>query len=407
MYSLAAKLVSLLYSLFSLFPMQKKITFFSRQGRAMSLDFRMLSDGVRRLCPEARVEVCTIEPESKGRVSFALSTPKTLFHVATSRVCVLDGYIPAVSIPRIDSRTCVVQLWHAMGAIKKFGYQSLGTKAGRSEELARSLSMHKNYDWIVSAGKGAIPAYAEAFGYDRSRILPLGMPRMDYLLDRSEGSPRLRNVRLIADEKPWLENDGLLKILYAPTLRKGESYSGWMTKEVKKLSDAFGVYDCELIVAGHPLNDACSEVDLGTCSNIRFVEGVQTIDLLEFADCVLTDYSAVAFEAGLLEKPVWFYVPDIEEYRRSPGLNVDPLIEFPNVSFFDPDCLVQAMALSGLLPRGSAGLGECRDGGDSVGYDDFAIFMNRYFGAVHEGYTDKLSVFIRECYLGALKDRLG
>lgn len=86
---------------------------------------------------------------------------------------------------------------------------------------------------------------------------------------------------------------------------------------------------------------------------------------------------------------------------------MDPLIEFPNVSFSDPDCLARAMDLSGLLFRESIGLGDCQDGDDLVGCDDFAIFMNRYFGAVHEGYTDKLSVFIRECYLDTFDDCLG
>ena len=39
-----------------------------------------------------------------------------------------------------------------------------------------------------------------------------------------------------------------------------------------------------------------------------------------------------------------FYVPDIEEYRRSPGLNVDPLEEYPQLSFKDADSLASAVA---------------------------------------------------------------
>ena len=62
------------------------------------------------------------------------------------------------------------------------------------------------------------------------------------------------------------------------------------------------------------------------------VHDTATIDALAVADYVVTDYSAVAFEALLASKKTYFYVPDIEEYRISPGLNVDPLTDAPTIS---------------------------------------------------------------------------
>ena len=62
--------------------------------------------------------------------------------------------------------------------------------------------------------------------------------------------------------------------------------------------------------------------------NVAFLRGAASIDVLSWVDYVVTDYSAVAFEAAVASKKVLFYVPDIEEYRRSPGLNVDPLEEY-------------------------------------------------------------------------------
>lgn len=397
MYALIAKCISLMYAFFSLLPKQNKVSFFSRQGKSGSLDFRMLSDALSDLCPRLVIRVCATDPESKNKVAFALSLPKMLYHAATSRVCVLEGYIPAISIPKIDSHTCVIQLWHAMGAIKKFGYQSLGTKAGRSEKAASSLGMHRNYDWIIAAGKGAIPAFAEAFGYDEARIVPFGMPRMDYILDDFDDSPRLKRAKQISADHPWLQSREGLKVLYVPTLRKGVDYSGWMTQEVRKLSEAFRGKDCKLIIAGHPLDDGCSKNELGSCENICFIENVSSIDLLEFADCVVTDYSAIAFEAGLLKKPVWFYVPDIEEYRVSPGLNIDPLNEFPDGSFVDPRFLSKAV-IDACAQMKEGEKPEDAENGCRFGCDEFAAFMNRYFGIVREGYTAKLAIFIRECY---------
>lgn len=378
-YGLIAKCISLLYSLCNLLPKRDKITFFSRQGKQGSLDFRMLSDAVRDRCPQTDVRICATDPENVDKKAFVLSMPSMIYHTATSRVCVLEGYIPAVSVPRLDSKTRVIQLWHALGAIKKFGYQSLGTAAGRSLEEATALRMHKNYDWIVAAGPGAASAYAEAFGYDEDSIRPLGMPRMDYLLDASEGSKRIAKAAALRKRHACLADDRF-RVLYVPTLRKGEGMQGWMTREVKRLSEAFSMYPCRIIVAGHPLDEGCDGGILESLSNVASVPGVASVDLIECVDCVVTDYSAIAFEAGLAGKSVWFYVPDISEYRKSPGLNIDPLLEFDDGSTDDPGVLA-SLVMEGGIPR------------------KFEEFLFRYFGDVGPGATLRLAEFVEECYL--------
>lgn len=379
MYKIIARCVALFYALCRLFPKRNRITFFSRQGKKGSLDFRMLADAVREQCPQIDVRICATDPENVDKKAFILSMPSMLFHAATSRVCVLEGYIPAVSVPHLDSQTRVIQLWHALGAIKKFGYQSIDTPAGRSHEEATALRMHKNYDWIIAAGPGAIPAYAEAFGYPQSVIKPLGMPRMDYILDASTNSGRLAKAQSLRERYDCLSDD-IIRVLYVPTLRKGEGSHGWMTREVKRLSEAFEPYACRIIVAGHPLDEGCDSGTVEKLSNVAAIPGVASIDLIACADCVVTDYSAIALEAGLADKPVWFYVPDIEQYRLSPGLNIDPLKEFPDGAFKSPGDLAAAI---GEGKRPSA----------------FADFVIRYFGDVGPGATSRLAEFVEECYL--------
>ncbi len=378
-YTLIAKCVALLYWLCDLLPKRERITFFSRQGRRGSLDFRMLADAVRERHPDIEVRICATDPENVDKKAFILSMPSMIYHAATSRVCVLEGYIPAVSVPHLDGQTRVIQLWHALGAIKKFGYQSIGTAAGRSREEATALRMHKNYDWIVAAGPGATSAYAEAFGYDGGVIRPLGMPRMDYLLDDSDGSVRLRKAASLRERHACLSDDAM-RVLYVPTLRKGEGSRGWMTREVRKLSEAFAPYDCRIVIAGHPLDEGCDDRAIAECSNVAAVPGVASIDLLACADCVVTDYSAIAFEAGLAGKPVWFYAPDIDQYRISPGLNVDPLKEFPHGAFSRAEGLAAAI-MRGEEPK------------------EFKDFLIRYFGDVGAGATLRLAEFVEECYL--------
>lgn len=303
---------------------------------------------------------------------------KQVWHVATAKICLVDGYIPAVSIPR-SHRAFVVQVWHAPGAIKKFGYQSLGTRAGRSEHLARAMRMHRGYDVVVAGMPGAVEAFSQAFDVPSSCVLPLGLPRIDYLREdsfaalRARRAERARSVQKASANGVAIDDgDTHTTVLYAPTFRKGSKDPNWLRHAVENLTQALQGSGARLIVAGHPLEHS------GDSSNtsdvpVAFVHGVPTIDLFDMADYVVTDYSTVAFEAGYAHKNVLFYVPDIDEYRLSPGLNIDVLSELPTLAFKDAEEL--ARVLTG-----------------AVAYDEgaFNAFMSTNAGGVYEGAIDRI-----------------
>ena len=83
---------------------------------------------------------------------------------------------------------------------------------------------------------------------------------------------------------------------------------------------------CNIIVTGHPLDMEGEAYRLPP--NIVMGLGRKTIDLLQVADALITDFSAVTYESIAAGVPVFFYATDIAEYRKSPGLNVDPSIRF-------------------------------------------------------------------------------
>lgn len=62
------------------------------------------------------------------------------------------------------------------------------------------------------------------------------------------------------------------------------------------------------------------------------------------ADIVITDYSSIVYEAYLLGKLVGFYIPDIQYYRLSPGLNADPLELCPGLVADTPEQLAAMLA---------------------------------------------------------------
>ena len=125
---LAAFVISGIYRLFALFPQRKKIALLSRQS-ARPFDFELLEPALAKAFPGYQIVWCCVAHGGEMTVTLML---KQLWHVATATICLVDGYVPAVSIPKGPRRSSCIQLWHALGAVKKFGFQSLHTAAGRA-----------------------------------------------------------------------------------------------------------------------------------------------------------------------------------------------------------------------------------------------------------------------------------
>lgn len=337
--------VRLLYAVMCLFPQRRRIVLLSRQA-ARPFDYALLEPELARRFPNHQIVWCCVAEIGKMSIPLML---RQLWHVATAELCLVDGYVPAVSLPR-SHRALVVQMWHAPGAIKRFGYQSVGTPAGRSPQAASTLRMHRGYDFVIAGMPGAVASFSEAFDMPAEKILPLGLPRIDYLVsDRFAGQRSTRYARaeravvaaLAAAGPP--DDPAAVTVLYAPTFRKANADEHWLQHSVDALAGALAATGApvRLLVAGHPLE---SEGDAQEPGSVAYVHGVPTIDLLHVADFVVTDYSTVAFEAGYAARRVLFYVPDIEEYRVSPGLNIDPLLELPTLSFTDAEGVARVVS---------------------------------------------------------------
>lgn len=368
-----------LYRVFLLFPQRRRIVFLSRQSSS-PLDFRLIEPQLRERLPE--FEITWACAKEKGRIRFALLLRQLLL-VATSSLCIMDGYEPAVSVCAGLHRAKCMQIWHALGAIKQFGWQSVGTPAGRPPDIAKIFRMHEGYDCVVAGCAGTMRSYAEAFKCDMRVVANLGLPRIDYLGERKE----LASSQAFLDEAPAVIGtlaqarcEGRTVVLYAPTFRKGSSRgSDWLDREVQALRHALPDPEALLVVARHPFHGS----DLHSREHaLVYLREVSAIDALCVVDCVVTDYSAVAFEAWISGVEVLFYTPDIEEYRVSPGLNVDPERQFPNDTFLDAEGVAER--IRSLLNENevAARLGAETRGDSPEAEDSFHAFMREYAGGV-------------------------
>lgn len=235
----------------------------------------------------------------KGLFSFFVTGPAKL---ATAKYVFLsDNFMPMGSL-NFSRKAVITQLWHAEGAFKKFGLSlPLDEKIrNRVKKGTAKLS------FVICSGEGVRDIYAEAFGIEKEKVLPLGSPRADKLL--SFGSTD--KLREEFDEKyPALRGKKL--ILYAPTFRDDAETDKRLTDsfDAGKVKEAAGE-DCAVLVRLHP----------GIHSGSVPEGAVDVTDYPSFShlallcDTLITDYSSVCMDFALLGKRCIFYAFDLEEY---------------------------------------------------------------------------------------------
>ena len=322
--------------------------FLSRQTNEPSYDFAQLA---REL--ESRGWTCVMhlkKVRARNIVPYAAHVVREIRLLGKCKLAVLDRYDPVVCLLDFESddvdaaveaearakgrrnldfprKPLVLQIWHAFGAYKKFGHQSVGTLEGHSADFTSAYDIHRNYSYVLCSGSGAREAFAEAFSCPTERVIPLVRPEYDELKALREKRDAVKESETTS-EKPFT-------ILMAPTLRKSKE-SAHPFRDLYENRESFeGGIDATFTWSFHPL-----EANLPAPGNV-------SNQLLE-ADCLVTDYSSIAYEACILGIPVIFYMPDLESYRISPGLNADPQDLCPELCVYDADDLrirLQSLAI--------------------------------------------------------------
>lgn len=294
---------------------RKTVAIISRESNQRTLDIAMLEAELLSRDIDVKVlsKLLTKERSLKtlGYVGHVLKQEAAIL---TSDVVVLDTYcIPASMIPHRHG-TIVVQMWHALGAIKKFGWQTVGKEGGSSEKVARLMRMHHGYDYVVCASDATAAHFCEAFRIDRGRIVKLGLPRIDYIKSIAAGERHSDMLSKISAKYPRLKN-GKKTVLYAPTFRKGR------TVDTQSLIDALGPDNYNIVVKLHPLYRGPEGVE-GADTGVIYDDDFTSFDWLAAADMVISDYSSLVIESTLSDKPLFIYAYDLDDYEASTGLNI-------------------------------------------------------------------------------------
>lgn len=303
--------LKILYTPMRLLKPKNKVTLISREGNKEPMEFKQIREELENSYPEYKVKVIAKKIEAKDGIIKQLlpnciNILQQMYSLATSKIIILDTYCITACILPHKKETKVIQIWHALGAIKKFGYQTIGTKSGSDAKTAKTMCMHKNYDYVLAPSEVTAKIYQQAFNVTEDKIKYIGMPRIDYILEKDE-----EVKQKIYEMYPILKQKQ--NIVYVPTYRKGEK------TELDELVEKIDTSKYNLVIKLHPLD--LKEYNYKEKEGVIYEQKCKTYDLLKIADKIITDYSSLSIESSLLDKPIYFYTYDLEKYEKDNGIN--------------------------------------------------------------------------------------
>ena len=190
--------------------------------------------------------------------------------------------------------------------------------------------------------------HAEEFGCDREQMLVTGLAKQDWLF---------RGVDLPLNELLGIpESDKY--IFWLPTFRMAaeglerlneyilDSETGLPIvttyEKMRELDDVLKSLNIIMIIKLHPVQDN-SLIAHKFYSNITIMDNKELTamdlhinSLLSQADAIISDYSSVAIDFLLLDKPVGFALDDLKEYEQSRGFVFNPIKKYlPGKEIYD------------------------------------------------------------------------
>jgi len=251
----------------------------------------------------------------------------------------------------------IIQMWHGVG-LKRLGLQD----RGRSEEsLQGDLKDASRWNLFLTTSEFCAKHFAEAFGISKDKIKVWGYPRHDRLL-----SPTAMDLvafeeldRLIKERLPEVRK----VVAFCPTFREDFRDKRWPVEESKMelLSQLLKKHSAVCLCKWHPVvynrsvihSDTLRSKKGSLCYPSKWkriavispdVEVPQWV-LLRLFDVLITDFSSIAYDFMLLQKPIIVSAAEeeIKTYEMSRGLieGWDRLM--PGVLATDDDQLLGAL----------------------------------------------------------------
>lgn len=167
--------------------------------------------------------------------------------------------------------------------------------------------------------------HKDLIGEGKPTFVPLGSPRNDYLVRNQH------DINLIKELEKIFNIDKKEKkvILFSPTHRddnlRNETYLDSILESFNKIDEKLGEQGKTILFRPHYYSQNIKH-KIDKFNNIKYAgfdEYKDVRPLMIFSDYLITDYSSIFVDYLLIDKPIIFYVPDLDEYSKHRGLVID------------------------------------------------------------------------------------
>lgn len=312
----------LLFSLFKLFPLKNKTVFLSTFGdNAFFVGRELAMSSSQSLIfinsPKCKEDFSIIPTNQK---KFYSTNPlnvsdflHSIYHMATSKYIFIDNYVGALAALHFKKEVKCIQLWHAAGAVKKFGWSDPDTFKRSVRAKKRFQKVYNKFQYIPVGSKHMAEIFSEAFHLSQKHFLYTGVPQTDFYFDENLKQNALSRIY---DHYPQLK--GKKVILYAPTFRKDGLRKMNMEYDIKLFLDSVDDNHV-LVIRIHPSVHDAARIPISP-RVLLASDYPQIKDLLLASDILVTDYSSIPVEFSLLQRKMIFFTYDLEVYNDTQGL---------------------------------------------------------------------------------------
>ncbi len=212
-------------------------------------------------------------------------------------------------------KTIYINTWHGT-PLKKMGIDTITTTSKFRVSKPDIFYCQSVYDANV---------FSKSFQYDKKTMKIKGLPRNDELCDTK--LEEIRNIK----EKLKIPFDKKV-ILYAPTFREYNcDINGCFIAppiDIHKWKDKLSNEYIVLFRAHYEVNKILNIKDDKFIYNMTDYSNLN--ELLKISDILISDYSSIMIDYSILERPIYSYCYDYEEYLQKRGLYFDLREKLPN-----------------------------------------------------------------------------
>ena len=220
----------------------------------------------------------------------------------------------------------LVNLWHGI-PLKKIEFD---IENGPLSKLFKRPSFGQRYifspyifrrpDFVLSTSASVSRrAFSSAFRVSQEQCLSFGYPRTDLFFKEHDERIRFLNKWSFPQTRALVEK---LKefdrcYIYMPTWRDAKPdfirQSGW---EFQALNEILQSQNSLLLLKLHVATPPETLRGVVNLSNIHLVPSTEDVySILPYTSGLITDYSSIAFDYFLLDKPIYYYAFDLHEYE--------------------------------------------------------------------------------------------